>query len=114
MKSHNANHSEDLQTSSSRSSAPREGTGPTGSVKQPNSAMTTSAGSASSSSILPRMSDPGPASASNSASPQPMDRLSSAASKDGAGGTASPYGTRSRNRNGGARPNYAEDKDIDM
>ncbi|KAK1754948.1 hypothetical protein QBC47DRAFT_204962 [Echria macrotheca] len=112
MKSHNANHSEDHQTLSSRSPAPRESTGPAGSVKQPNSAMTTSAGPSSSSSILPRMSDPGPASASNSASPQPMDRLSSAASKEGAGGTASPYGTRSRNR--GARPNYAEDKDIDM
>lgn len=28
--------------------------------------------------------------------------------------TASPYGTRSRNRNGGARPNYAEDRDIDV
>lgn len=28
--------------------------------------------------------------------------------------TASPYGTRSRNRTGQSRPNYAEDKDVDM
>ena len=36
------------------------------------------------------------------------------ADKDaGADGTA-PYGTRSRNRGGNARPNYAEDKDIEM
>jgi hypothetical protein len=27
--------------------------------------------------------------------------------------TASPYGTRSRNRTGASRPNYAEDKDLD-
>ncbi|KAK0656731.1 hypothetical protein B0T16DRAFT_317348 [Cercophora newfieldiana] len=64
------------------------------------------------------MSDPSPISASNSESPQPMEKPVSAgsqgASKDGAGGTASPYGTRSRNRNGASRPNYAEDKDIDM
>ena len=31
-----------------------------------------------------------------------------------AGDTASPYGTRSRNRSGNPRPNYAEDKDIEM
>lgn len=28
-------------------------------------------------------------------------------------GGPSPYGTRSRNRNGNARPNYAEDRDLD-
>lgn len=28
--------------------------------------------------------------------------------------TPAPYGTRSRGRNGGPRPNYAEDRDIDM
>lgn len=27
--------------------------------------------------------------------------------------TASPYGTRSRNRTGGTRPNYAEDRDVE-
>jgi len=39
---------------------------------------------------------------------------SSGSSKDAAGGTASPYGTRSRNRNGTSRINYAEDKDLDV
>lgn len=36
--------------------------------------------------------------------------------KDGLGDTSSssPYGTRSRNRTGNARPNYAEDKDVDL
>lgn len=37
-----------------------------------------------------------------------------AASKESGTGTASPYGTRSRNRNGASRPNYAEDKDLDV
>ncbi|KAL2136038.1 hypothetical protein VTI74DRAFT_5774 [Chaetomium olivicolor] len=31
-----------------------------------------------------------------------------------AGSQPSPYGTRSRNRAGAARPNYAEDKDLDL
>jgi hypothetical protein len=31
-----------------------------------------------------------------------------------AGSQPSPYGTRSRNRTGAARPNYAEDKDLDL
>ena len=44
-----------------------------------------------------------------------MDRTAAAGfSKDAGGGTASPYGTRSRNRTGASRPNYAEDKDLDM
>lgn len=38
---------------------------------------------------------------------------SNPAAKNGAADTASPYGTRSRNR-GQSRPNYAEDKDMDM
>ena len=37
-----------------------------------------------------------------------------AASKETGSGTASPYGTRSRNRTGASRPNYAEDKDLDV
>ncbi|KAJ3474568.1 hypothetical protein NLG97_g9785 [Lecanicillium saksenae] len=36
------------------------------------------------------------------------------ADKDAGADGAAPYGTRSRNRNGNARPNYAEDKDIEM
>ncbi|KAH7329319.1 hypothetical protein B0I35DRAFT_419940 [Stachybotrys elegans] len=39
---------------------------------------------------------------------------SDAADKDADADNATPYGTRSRNRTGNARPNYAEDKDIDM
>lgn len=35
-------------------------------------------------------------------------------SKESGAGTASPYGTRSRNRSGGSRPNYAEDREIDV
>lgn len=36
------------------------------------------------------------------------------ADKDAGLDGATPYGTRSRNRGGNARPNYAEDKDIEM
>ncbi|OAA73141.1 hypothetical protein ISF_00042 [Cordyceps fumosorosea ARSEF 2679] len=44
-----------------------------------------------------------------------MATLSGAAADKEAGADgAAPYGTRSRNRNGNARPNYAEDKDIEM
>lgn len=38
----------------------------------------------------------------------------SAAEKDVGADASAPYGTRSRNRHGNARPNYAEDKDIEM
>lgn len=50
---------------------------------------------------------------------QPMTKSDSSSSnpsgKDasGSGGTV-PYGTRSRNRTGNSRPNYAEDKEIDI
>jgi hypothetical protein len=61
------------------------------------------------------------ASGGRAMSPQPMSKSNSSdshtAAKDagpaGIGG-ASPYGTRSRNRTGNSRPNYAEDKDIEM
>ncbi|TAQ89792.1 hypothetical protein B7494_g1901 [Chlorociboria aeruginascens] len=46
-----------------------------------------------------------PMTASNSTSSNPS-------SKDVGGATA--YGTRSRNRNGNSRPNYAEDKELDV
>ncbi|KAM4054854.1 PHD-zinc-finger like domain-containing protein [Hirsutella rhossiliensis] len=39
---------------------------------------------------------------------------SDTAAKDPGAEMAAPYGTRSRNRTSNARPNYAEDKDIDM
>ncbi|TEA14187.1 E3 ubiquitin-protein ligase SNT2 [Colletotrichum sidae] len=48
---------------------------------------------------------------------QPMNKSSSSgsdpAAKDAAAELPNPYGTRSRNRNGSSRPNYAEDKDLD-
>lgn len=69
------------------------------------------------STVLPKMSDPGPPTQSISASSQPMEKSASdgsnPSSKDAAGGTAAPYGTRSRNRTGSSRINYAEDKDMD-
>ncbi|GKT42202.1 E3 ubiquitin-protein ligase SNT2 [Colletotrichum spaethianum] len=49
---------------------------------------------------------------------QPMAKSSSTVSdpavKDAGIEAANPYGTRSRNRNGSSRPNYAEDKDLDV
>lgn len=49
---------------------------------------------------------------------QPMSKTTSTGSdpagKDATTETASPYGTRSRYRTGSSRPNYAEDKDIDV
>ncbi|KJZ73615.1 hypothetical protein HIM_06948 [Hirsutella minnesotensis 3608] len=39
---------------------------------------------------------------------------SDSAAKDSGAEMAAPYGTRSRNRSGNPRPNYAEDRDIDM
>ncbi|CAK7267249.1 putative PHD type zinc finger protein with BAH domain-containing protein [Sporothrix epigloea] len=81
------------------------------------------------------MSDPAPPSRANrSSSPAPVasssapkrplrdvvtgDSTSTSLAANGASSasndTASHYGTRSRNRAGGARPNYAEDKDMDM
>lgn len=51
----------------------------------------------------------------SSATSQP---LNSSTSADGSGGnmteTAATYGTRSRNRTGNARPNYAEDQEMDI
>ncbi|KAH6691619.1 SANT domain-containing protein [Plectosphaerella plurivora] len=68
-----------------------------------------------------------PDAAANSNGSQPMTKSNSASSDTAAatardsalaaavaaGDGASPYGTRSRNRTGTSRPNYAEDKDID-
>ncbi|KAI8676924.1 hypothetical protein NCS56_00581400 [Fusarium sp. Ph1] len=47
------------------------------------------------------------------ADPMTTQSGSDGAAKDAGTDTASPYGTRSRNRTGTSRPNYAEDKDID-
>lgn len=50
---------------------------------------------------------------------QPMTATASSSSQNpppdlGDGNNAVPYGTRSRNRTGGIRPNYAEDKELDL
>jgi hypothetical protein len=49
---------------------------------------------------------------------QPMTASTSSSSnpsvKDAGPGAASPYGTRSRNRAGVSRPNYAEDREVEM
>ncbi|KAK3337141.1 hypothetical protein B0T19DRAFT_62265 [Cercophora scortea] len=124
QKHQNVNQSEGHSNSASRTSTAKDGV----STANPTRQSTTNASATNSTStsgsistaanFLPRTSNPTPDSASNSESPPPTDKPvmagSQAASKGGAGGTASPYGTRSRNRTGTSRPNYAEDKDIDM
>lgn len=50
-----------------------------------------------------------PMTASNSSSSPPPNITTKGSTAD-----AVPYGTRSRNRTGAARPNYAEDKELDM
>jgi hypothetical protein len=96
---------------------------------QPNAATSSAANTGSSSAGPQKSSRPAtpnlfasllhPTAASVSmAASQPMAKSNSSGSnpsvRDVTGETASPYGTRSRNRTGQARPNYAEDKDIDM
>lgn len=43
-----------------------------------------------------------------------MEKPPAAGAAGGAGSQASPYGTRSRNRTGATRPNYAEDRDLEL
>ncbi|AEO66043.1 uncharacterized protein THITE_2113820 [Thermothielavioides terrestris NRRL 8126] len=127
QKSQTATQSEAQANSGSRTSSAKEGAGTPSSARQ--SASSTSAGpnpssssSSSSSSILPRMSDPTPpvstAPVPDSSQPQPQpppEPQAQAMEKPSAvGSQPSPYGTRSRNRTGAARPNYAEDKDFDL
>ncbi|KAJ4401099.1 putative PHD type zinc finger protein with BAH domain-containing protein [Neurospora sp. IMI 360204] len=77
--------------------------------------------SAAISNVLPRISDPSPLPPTNSepSTDAPMGKSTStstqaaAAAKDGST-AANPYGTRSRNRTGNSRINYAEDRDLDM
>lgn len=80
------------------------------------------------STALPKMTDPPhntqnhQLSSPSSPSLPPSEKLSlngvhqqPYSTKDTGSGTGpSPYGTRSRNRTGASRPNYAEDKDLDM
>lgn len=70
------------------------------------------------SAVLLNMSDALPNAGNDSASSQAQEKSvvngsKSTTSKETGSGTASPYGTRSRNRTGASRPNYAEDKDLD-
>ncbi|KAI9834745.1 MAG: hypothetical protein M1819_002831 [Sarea resinae] len=51
-----------------------------------------------------------PMTASSSSSSDKMPKGTNSTAKNG----ASPYGTRSRNRTGAQRPNYAEDKEVEM
>ncbi|KAK0733444.1 hypothetical protein B0T26DRAFT_634916 [Lasiosphaeria miniovina] len=121
QKTQNVSHPEDRSNPPSRTSSAKDGAGGPSSTRH-SAASGSASASGSISTILPRMSDPNPISVSSSTtheSPQPMDKSASAgshaaSSEDASGGTASPYGTRSRKRNGGSRINYAEDKDIDM
>lgn len=77
--------------------------------------------SAALSDVLPRISDPSPLPPTNShpSADAPMGKSAKSstqaavdAAKDGSSTAANPYGTRSRNRNGTSRPNYAEDRDL--
>lgn len=89
-----------------------------------NSPAATSFGTSSTSisNVLPRMLDPSPLPPNNSEpstdapmgkSTQTSAQAAAAAAKDGST-AANPYGTRSRNRTGNSRINYAEDRDLDM
>lgn len=88
-------------------------------VPTPNPQSRNSSPSSSDPGASSKKSDPESTTAAKGASPaQPTAKASSNSSatdaKDAAGNGISPYGTRSRNRTGRARPNYAEDKDFDM
>ncbi len=62
-----------------------------------------------------RSSSPAPANSSSAKRPSRDSTNGGDASTSSTPGAGTPhYGTRSRNRTGGARPNYAEDKDLDM
>lgn len=115
QKSQTVSPSEDQANSGSRTSSAKDSAGATSSIRHAANSNDPDPMPASSS-ILPRMSEPTPISTTsstpNTGSPQPMEKPPSAAG--GAGSQASPYGTRSRNRTGAARPNYAEDRDLEL
>ncbi|KAJ2966089.1 hypothetical protein NUW58_g10750 [Xylaria curta] len=106
--------------STSHISSPASAPTPT-STPQPSSSTTTT--TATTTSTTPASKPPdskqsgeNAANSNANANTQPMSKSNAAASnllsKDAMAGP-SPYGTRSRNR-GQARPNYAEDKDLDV
>ena len=90
---------------------PQQSSEPSLAVHQPLSPVRDAAKSTDSDvpSVPAAESQPMTASNSTSSSPAPNN---AAFGTSTAG--AVPYGTRSRNRTGGTRPNYAEDKEIDM
>lgn len=113
QKSQNAGDFE-VHSSASSTSAAKDASGTSTARKQ--SATPTMNGTVST--VLPKMSDLAPVIQTISESSQPMEKSvsngSNGSAKDANGETASPYGTRSRNRNGNSRINYAEDKDMDV
>ncbi|KAH9219077.1 hypothetical protein DL95DRAFT_521057 [Leptodontidium sp. 2 PMI_412] len=78
-------------------------------VPQPPSSKTDTVKSSSTNGTNSRVAESQPmmVSNSNSSNPSTKDPASSGT------GPAVPYGTRSRNRTGNSRPNYAEDKELD-
>lgn len=90
-----------------------------GSEAPTSSKQSRNASPSSATGLPPKRADSETAPGKLASTSQPMTKSSSSSSgsnppdaKDAATGP-SPYGTRSRNRTGRARPNYAEDKDID-
>ena len=88
-------------------------------AQQPDEAAPNMSRSTSSNANQSKLADPD-APVAPTAESQPMTASNSSSSHppaiDGAGsgtGSAAPYGTRSRNRTGTSRPNYAEDKELD-
>ncbi|KAL1865788.1 hypothetical protein VTK73DRAFT_5080 [Phialemonium thermophilum] len=121
QKSQNAGGADGQPSTSASSAASRDTSGPPTTVTSRKSSVTLPAlNGSTTSTVLPKMSDPAPPPLpSTLAASQPMEKSvsngSNLSAKDNAtSGTASPYGTRSRNRTGASRINYAEDKDIDM
>lgn len=117
-KSQNASGAPEGNSDTSTPSAPKDTPGMALSRRQSTASATNEIVSTT---VLLKMSDPPPNVGNDSASQESQTREKSvlngtkpAAAKDSGSGTASPYGTRSRNRTGASRPNYAEDKDLDV
>lgn len=99
--SSHSSHREELQDVKSE-----ESSGETSMAVPPSSAVVDAMGKDTESNIID----------SQAGESQPMTASNSISSKDGNGndqGLIATYGTRSRNRAGASRPNYAEDKELD-
>jgi hypothetical protein len=84
------------------------GEAPVGIPQSPSAAIESSK-SADVTMLIARAVESQPMTASNSTSSNPSTKETA----PGGTGAAVPYGTRSRNRTGTSRPNYAEDKELD-